>query len=122
MVNVGAVAAADVGGTGVNSHALRFDLEAIDKIRSVLQIIRDADENVVAAWRQRRGESEPIEHVLGRLLLKLKAANEHAVLASASASAVIAQAVADMIGRVLDEFYNSPEQQAAQKVLLKCFL
>lgn len=76
---------------------------------------------MVAAWRQERGDSEPIEHVCGRLLLKVRAAHQHAMSQQNSSNPASA-AVAAMVDAVLNEFYQSPEATAAEKVLLKCQL
>jgi Ca2+-binding EF-hand superfamily protein len=109
---------------GVNQHALKFDLEAIDKLRSVLSVIRDAGASVVASWRatDASGGSEPIELLMYRLLVKVGAAHETASGAGVGGS--LSRHCYEMLQRVVAEFFTDQVAVAAatQKVLLKCVL
>lgn len=109
-------------GRGINQHALRFDLEAIDKLRAVLQVIRDAGPAVIAGWRSTDAQGgEPIEMLMYRLLVKVGAAHQRA----ADNGAVASRHCADMLQRVVNEFFTDQIAQATPveaKVLLKCVL
>lgn len=109
------------GGGRVNQHALRFDLEAIDKLRAVLQVIRDAGASVVASWRATDAQgSEPIEMLMYRLLVKVGAAHQQAL----AHGAAVSRHCVDMLQRVVADFFTDQVavQAATQKVLLKCVL
>jgi Ca2+-binding EF-hand superfamily protein len=109
-------------GRGINQHALRFDLEAIDKLRAVLQVIRDAGSAVIAGWRATDAQGgEPIEMLMYRLLVKVGAAHQRA----ADTGVVASRHCADMLQRVVNEFFTDQIAQASPaeaKVLLKCVL
>lgn len=109
-------------GRGINQHALRFDLEAIDKLRAVLQVIRDAGAAVIAGWRSTDAQGgEPIEMLMYRLLVKVGAAHQRA----ADSGVVASRHCADMLQRVVNEFFTDQLAQASPaeaKVLLKCVL
>jgi hypothetical protein len=94
---------------------------------------------VIAAWRQERAGAEPIEHVCGRLLLKVcrrrrrslslslshattKVRAAHQQAAAAQPNNALSAPVAAMIDSVLTEFYQVQHHTAASVVVVVDFV
>jgi len=71
IVNVGDV---EVEGTkGINKYALVFDLEAVDKLGSLLKVIKDnPHREEVNAWRMQRPDDTSLEDKVIHLLAKIE--------------------------------------------------
>lgn len=92
---------------GPNKFALEFDLECIDKIRSLMTAIKESRPEDLNAWRQRKpGEGNSVESKIRVILYKIKIAHD-SPMTTKPAKAHISR----MIGEIWVQFFAEQQQQ-----------
>jgi hypothetical protein len=113
--------------TATNKYALQFDLESIDRMRGLLQAIKDSRPEDINAWRHKKAdETGSVENKTKHLLRKIKLAHD------GPADKPTKVHVSRMIAEIWQAFFADADAAASgpvapvtpapvQSIALKCY-
>jgi Ca2+-binding EF-hand superfamily protein len=115
IINIGEMEGEET--QSANKYALEFDLECIDKIKSLLAAMKESKPEDLNAWRgQLKPGDTPVEHKVKSILYKVKIALDRAGQKTAK------NHLSTMIMDIWKQYFATSGPQPQNKILLKCFL